>query len=377
MSELDISIIANVSISTPPATLGFYNPNSLMIITADTALGDLGYNSYGLYKDLNSVGTDWGTTTNTYKMAQAIFAQSPNILSAGGYLMIAPKQSSETLAQAITRMSGVVYFAGVISSIVETDENYEAAATVVQGLDTILFVPTNNSDAFEASGLFETLSDAKDYHCKPIYYGAGTNVEAVCFGAAYASRSMCVDFTAQNSTLTMNLKDISGFVADDTITTTLQTQASGYGVDIYPSIGGLAKVLSYPVAGLYFDDVYNQIWFKKRAQVEFFNALAGTRNKIPQTEVGMNYLKNAVVRVCQLGVYNGFLAPGTWNSADTFGNPDDFRRNIQEFGYYVYSAPITSQSQTDRQARKAPVIQVAAKEAGAIHSGSIILNFEQ
>ena len=42
----------------------------------------------------------------------------------------------------------------------------------------------------------------------------------------------------------------------------------------------------------------------------------------------------------------------------------------------IISSPISAQLQTARAGRNAPVIQIAGKEAGAIHSGSVILSFE-
>ena len=48
-------------------------------------------------------------------------------------------------------------------------------------------------------------------------------------------------------------------------------------------------------------------------------------------------------------------------------------KNIKEKGYYVYSLPISEQSQPDREARKAPLIQIAIKSAGAIHSSDEIV----
>ena len=71
----------------------------------------------------------------------------------------------------------------------------------------------------------------------------------------------------------------------------------------------------------------------------------------------------------------GVIAPGTWNG-DTFGNQQDFIRNIEDNGYYLYSLPIAQQAQAEREAREAPIVQIAIKEAGAIHSSSIIINIE-
>ena len=68
---------------------------------------------------------------------------------------------------------------------------------------------------------------------------------------------------------------------------------------------------------------------------------------------------------------NGLVAPGLWNGG-SIGQlaPGDTLTK----GYYVYANPLNSQAQADREARKAPVIQVAAKLAGAIHFADVLIN---
>jgi hypothetical protein len=72
-------------------------------------------------------------------------------------------------------------------------------------------------------------------------------------------------------------------------------------------------------------------------------------------------------------VANGELAPGQWNSSQTFGDPLTFIKNIQQVGYYIFSTPVALQSSSDRNARKAPLVQIAAKRAGAIHSSTVLV----
>lgn len=376
MAEMDISIIANVSIAESPRTLGFYSPNTLLILTNETPVSTF-TGSYAPYWNAQAAATDWGTNSSAYKLVQAALSQSPSILSAStGVVYIAPMRSGESVSDAMLRLSEDVYFAGVLCAQLVVGEDADEAAVTAQTLDTVWFFPSNNADQLnETTGKFWAVSQAGQTHTKPLLYTASEDA-ALYFSAAYASRALAVEFTGQNTTNTLNLKDMIGLLADDGITNTIYTQCQELGVDIYPSVGGLPKVISNAVAGQFFDQIYNRMWFKKRVQVEVFNGLAGTRTKIPQTEVGMNFLKGKVQEVCALAVYNGMFAPGKWNSSDTFGNPDDFRRNILESGYFIYSAPVSQQAQADRETRKAPLISVAGKEAGAIHSANIIIYFE-
>ena len=174
----------------------------------------------------------------------------------------------------------------------------------------------------------------------------------------------------------MNLKDLANVAADTNISETLLERIKAVGADCFASIEGLPKVLSNKQGGQYIDQVQNRIWFVNSIQREAFNTLARVGTKIPQTEQGMALLENAIRTVCNTAVNNGMLAPGKWNSADTFGNLEDFLENISQFGYYIYHTPVALQSQSEREERKAPLIQIAAKEAGAIHSANILVYLE-
>jgi hypothetical protein len=91
----------------------------------------------------------------------------------------------------------------------------------------------------------------------------------------------------------------------------------------------------------------------------------------------MDALKGAYRTVAVQAKSNLFIAAGEWTGSDTFGKPEDFKRNIKDFGYFIYSLPISQQSVADREARKAPVCQVALKYAGAIQSSTVIVNFNR
>ena len=88
-------------------------------------------------------------------------------------------------------------------------------------------------------------------------------------------------------------------------------------------------------------------------------------------------LVEQVEKTLALFVRAGVIAAGTWNSTYDFGNPEVFRRNIATTGFYVYAKPMSEQSQSEREQRKAPAIQVAFKMAGAIHTADIAIVFER
>lgn len=192
------------------------------------------------------------------------------------------------------------------------------------------------------------------------------------FQAAYASRGLSVDFNGSNTTMTMHLKDLATILPDPSMNQTLLNKCQDAGADIYGSFQGVAKTFTSG-ANTFFDRIYNRLWIVNAFKVAGFNLLGTTPTKIPQTEDGQIQLTSALRRIAEQAVTNGFLAPGVWTDPTTFGPGTDLRDNVLQRGYYFYSQPIAKQSVAARNARQAPVVQVALKEAGAEHSGSMII----
>ena len=372
-NQLDITNVITISLSAAQTGLGEYNVNNLAIFSADTpaeSFGDLGYK---IYKAPKEVGVDFGTTSTTYKMALAVFAQTPNILNGDGYLTVIPfASSSEVLASAITRADSLVQFFGILSTKDYDAEEVAAAAAVVQTLNKILFVVSNSASDIAATGSFHDIAEAGYDKTRCLAYLSETTEPAKVMAAAYAGRALSTAFEGSNTTSTMHLKDLIGITADPTMTQTQLNLCQACGADAYVNIAGVAKTFTSGANG-FFDQVYNRCWFLGALEVAGFNALAKVSTKVPQTEPGMTILKGAYRLVCDRAVRNGYVAPGAWNSADRFGDVEAMLRNIEEVGYYIYSLPVNQQAQTEREERKAPLVQIAIKEAGAIHSSNVLV----
>ncbi len=380
-NQIPISYVVNVSIAEQPAGLAPKQLSTLLILTDDEPVSPLS-GDYIIARAARTVEQNFGTGKDSTKMAQIIFSQNPNILANSGYVIVAPYTStSETTAQAISRLSAQIYFEGILTTReLDDEEAGEASAAVEATADQIFFLPSSDVNALQtANGLFYKLQSNTQTKCLLYTYGADEDTKkanAKLFAAAYASRGLSVNYSGSNTCITMNLKDLTGIEADTNITETILQQCADLGVDCFPSIAGLAKVISNRGNGLYFDQVANRIWLTSTIQTNVFNTLATTRTKIPQTEPGMNLLKSAVYDAFDQAVTNGMIAPGQWNSSDTFGVLEDFYRNILETGYYIYSTPVVEQEQAEREQRKAPLIQCAGKEAGAIHNSDIMIYLE-
>lgn len=372
MAIINISNVINVSVLAPPAGLAPYSQNNLLCLTEDVPVASLG--DVTAYSSAQDVAADWGVESNVYKAAAAVFSQSPNIITGGGLFCVCKMLAGETLSEGMLRAQGLVYYGGVAATMAVSDSDVLDAGAVAESSRKLLFVVKSVETALDSGGLLADIQDQGMQHVRGLYYGLTEDAEKMKW--AYAGRAMSTNFAATNTTITMNLKQLITVGADTTATQTIVQKAKAVGADLYVSIAGRSSVLSNGANGFY-DDVYNLDWLVGSLQVSGFNFLAQTSTKVPQTEAGMGGLKGAYREVCQQAVANGFVAPGRWTSADTFGPPQDFVRNVADFGYYIYSSPVASQLPADRAQRKAPAVQIAVKYAGAIHTSDVLVYINQ
>ena len=489
MSKLSIDNVVRVSLLSALRGLANVNTSALAIFTDEAPIpGDFG--DFRTYLEPTAVAADFGSNSETFRLATIMFGQSPNILTGGGYLVIIPRDASapaqpatiissdfvnltaltatdyninvavdggaaadiligeidltdlstvesslnstavtaaglvftlsgelasakvslkstttgvassltigtpstgtnaatplrlsgtasgadagiEKVKDTILRTSNSINYFGIVLNEKLSDSDLLETASLVQSLDKIMFVGSNVES--DISGVFSTIKDSGFTHTRCLYYSIAES-KSIDFAAGYASRALSTNFDGGGTAQTMHLKEIVGLTADSGLSQTILDLAKGEGVDIYVDFG--VPKLFTSGANQYFDQVYNRLALKLRLQIAGFNLLAQISTKIPQTEAGMTALKKAYRDVCALFIFNGVGAPGAWNSAITYGNPEDHIRNIAELGYYIYSQPISQQAQSERDARVAPLIQIALKESGALHSSDVTVFVE-
>lgn len=485
--QVPLSYTINVSLAETLAGLANFNTNSIAIFTNETA----GFSeNYQAYISPSAVATDFGSSSLTYAMANALFTPVPNFRTGGGYLYIFPfggvnatpatfttddissnvtafksvsdgslsitidgnanlvtgldftsvstiddivtvlngknldvyieavgntikftskrygtasgivisaitsgsvedistaayldasngttvagtNASGQTLADAVAAAQKQIYFGGVLSTQFVDDDTLLANSSAIQSLDCDYFESITSLKDISAIGA--SIKAAGNTKTRLLAYSLNNGKRAI---ATYSTIAKSVNYSGSNTANTLNLKTLTGITPDSGLSDTYILAANTNGVDVYGNTGGLGCVYSNSNGG-YTDDIENQLWFKKAIEVAGFNYLRQTNTKIPQTESGMAGLRNAYSQICEKAVNNGVVAPGTWNTAVPFGDPETFKRNITEKGYYVYSLPVAQQSQTDREARKAPVVQIAIKLSGAFHFSEVIITVER
>lgn len=273
----------------------------------------------------------------------------------------------EGLSNAVARVNGKIFFGGVLDTVIRDNTSILENATGIEAISKKVYVPVTRS-LNNIGVLGKAIKDGGYRKTKLVAYSYGTTEDALCMAGAYLSKALCTNYRGSNTCITMNLKELATIQPDTNCGDNTLQQARVNGVDIYGSTSGLSCVYSCRNAGGYMDDITGIASFTGELEVAGFNYLRQTNTKVPQTEAGMTGLKNCLAQVCERYVTNGFLGTGlTWNSSEKFGDPEDFDRNIEENGYYMYSLPVAQQAQSEREARIAPLVQIACKSAGAIH----------
>lgn len=323
--------------------------------------------NYGTSSSVALKATTGGSGTDLYGSS---YFDGANQVTATG-----TAQTGTTLAEAVAQAEEIGYFGGVLTTQILDNAGIEAAAAAIQAKDHVYFEGVQSlknigtlGAAIKSASLKKTRLMAKT--------DEGTEICKIAI-ATYATIAQSSNYSGTNTALTMNLKELTGVKPDSNINSTYYNLAKQNGVDIYATTEGLSCVYSFD-NGYYTDDATNLLWLKKALEVSGFNYLRKTNTKIPQTEAGMTGLKNAYETRCSQGVRNGVIGTGLrWNDSIPFGDPEDFQRNIEEKGYYIYSIPIAEQNQAEREQRIAPVVQIAIKLSGAIHSSNVIVQVQR
>lgn len=194
------------------------------------------------------------------------------------------------------------------------------------------------------------------------------------FGVSYMARTHTVNFNGERTAITLHLKTLN--VPAETYSQTEIDKTKAVGLDIYTTIKDAPCVLT-SAANDFVDNVYNLMAYVDAVQTDSFNLLKTTPTKVPQTYYGVDQLEDCAEKTTRGFVKAGVFNPGTWTLPDFFGDRDMFLRNIEQNGFYVLAGDLAEQSTADRQARKSPVLQIAVKNAGAVHSEDIIINFNK
>lgn len=338
------------------ATVSWDAVNSRFIVTSSTT----GIASSVSFANAPAVGTDVSTL---FRLKEAD----------EGYLIAgADAESLVDAVQAIANISADWYGLYVASSVVPTTPEYLAVAAFIEGsgLSRIFGITSQATAILDSAQTTDIASQLKALGYKRTfiqYSSKSPYASASIFGRAFT-----VNFDGSNTTLTIKFKQEPG-VAAETITASQAATLRDKNCNVFVKYNNDTNIIQEGVMvnGFFFDEVHGTDWLQNAVQTAVYNLLYTSPTKIPQTDAGINVITTTIAQVLTQAVVNGLVAPGQWN-APGFGALNQF--DTLETGYYIYAPPVASQLQADREARKAPVIQVAIKLAGAVHFVDVIIN---
>lgn len=374
---LPVSNVVNVDIIMSPTAASGRNFGALLILGTSTVIPIT--ERLRLYAGIDDIGTDFGVSSPEYEAASIFFSQSPNPTQVyigrwAKTLATGETGTAETLAAAVNACLEYTNWYGLAvaddADLVDGDVISVAAAIEASSLSHIFAVTTGDAMTLSATSSADLAAKLKaaSYSRTFVQYSTSSRYAALsAFGRAFT-----VDFTGSNTTITLKFKTEPG-VTYETLTLSQAAAVDGKNANVYVYYANDTAILQQGVManGDFFDERQGLDWLQNYVQTNLYNLLYTSTTKIPQTDAGVTRLLTNVEASMDQSVTNGLVAPGVWNGGDIgqLAAGDTLTK-----GYYVYAAPIADQAQSDREARKAPLIQVACKLAGAVHYADVQIN---
>ena len=323
----------------------------------------------------HTAGTSSSVTGATDPGSGATLATDLKLTTAQGGASTAGIAAEEPVAAitTITPLNGDIYGFMFAATTDITIDQYVAVAAYIEGASPVhIFGITSGASAIldpaSTTDLGFLLSDAA--YSRTFYQYSQSSDYAV---ASIFGRAFTTDFTAQNSLITLKFKQEPGVTAESLTETQATTLRNKHG-NVFVNYQNSAAIIQEGVmaSGIFFDERQGTDWLQNATQTDLFNLLYTSPTKIPQTDAGIHQMVATVEKTMDAAVNNGLVAPGVWNSTLEFGLLKANQTLAK--GYYVFAPPVASQSQADRELRKAPTIQCAIKLAGAVHSANVAIN---
>ncbi|EFV3868997.1 DUF3383 domain-containing protein [Salmonella enterica] len=374
---LPVSNVVNVDVIIGPRAATGRNFGSLLILGSSTVIPVS--ERIRLYSSPEDIGTDFGVDSPEYEAATVYFSQSPRPkeVYVGRWaktLATGEAGTAEKLMDAVNAVMGYTNWYGLgiadKEDIADDDWLKVAAAVEASGVSRILAITTSDPatmDATSTTDLAYKLKAAK-YGRTFVQYSTGSKYAALsAFGRAFT-----VNFNGSNTTITLKFKQEPG-VTYETLDLSQAKALDAKNCNVYVYYQNDTAILQQGVmsSGDFFDERHGLDWLQNYVQTNLYNLLYTSTTKVPQTDAGVTRLLSNVEQSMDQSVTNGLVAAGVWNGGP-IGQLDS--GDTLTKGYYVYAQPISEQAQADREARKAPVIQVACKLAGAVHFADVQIN---
>ncbi|MNB62560.1 hypothetical protein D3C81_47750 [compost metagenome] len=379
---LPVSNVVNVDVIMSPTAATGRNFGSLLILGSSTVIPVS--ERIRLYAAIEDIGDDFGIDSPEYEAALVFFGQSPKPTQVyigrwAKTLTSSESGSVETVVEAVnaclqyTNWYGLIIADDVVAGadVIDTDDVIDVAKVIeASSLSRIFGVTSAEAGIIDSTSTTDVASLLKEgkYARTFIQYSTKNPYAAVsAFGRAFT-----VNFNGSNTTITLKFKQ-EPTVPYETLTVGQAAAVDAKSANVFVYYANDTAILQQGVMsnGDFFDERHGLDWLQNYVQTNLYNMLFTSTTKIPQTDAGITRLLSNVEQSMDQSVNNGLVAAGLWNGGPIGQlSPGDTLTK----GYYVYAQPLVQQAQSDREARKAPLIQVACKLAGAVHYADVQIN---
>ncbi|WP_447880355.1 DUF3383 domain-containing protein [Serratia fonticola] len=348
-------VAARITEKLTTGTVTWDAANSRFLITSKTS----GASSAVGYGSANTAGTD-------------VSAMMKAVQNAGA-LAIA-RAAAENIQSCIFKLADMStgWYGLQIADTSLSDDDVVSVAAFIQSEDVsrIYGHTTQNTGALDLDNTTDIASKLKalTYGRTFVQYSsASPYATASIFGRAFT-----VNFLGNNTTITLKFKQQPGISAEF-LTQSQANTLTAKNCNVFVHYDNDTAIIQEGVMsnGDFFDERHGLDWLQNYVQNNLYNVLYTSTTKVPQTDPGVTRLLTSVNGSLEQGVTNGLIAPGVWNG-DPVGELNT--GDTLTAGYYTYAPPVASQSQAERDTRRAPVIQCAIKLAGAVHFADVIIN---
>ena len=283
----------------------------------------------------------------------------------------------ETALSALLAIDGMYssQFYGIVVPGGDNDDQEELAA-YVEASDPVHYLGVTTSDTTTLDPVhtddLAAILASFGYNKTAVQFST-TNPYAIC---SYLGRILTTIWAGTNTAITLMYKRQPGVGIEGYLSTNMANALRDKNCNVYAGVANGANIIQdgTSASGEFTDTIVGADALALDIQRTLFNVLYGTPTKIPQTDQGMSILLNATNTTLSRYVSNGYLAPGTWN-APGFG--DLSQGDTLPLGFYTWAPSMGDQEQGERAARRAPLIQIAAKCAGAIHYVDVLIYINQ
>ncbi len=366
---LPISNVVNVSISLAALAAGPRSFGSLLILGSTTGVIDT-IERMREYSSIKEVAEDYGVDDPEYKAALAYFGQSPKPRTL--YIGYWDKTGSESVQAAVAECLQSLKWYGLTIAADLTNVEADAVAALIEASDPVRMFgyTTQEEESLSATSTTDTAYKLKNKNYRrtfAIFSSDNPYAAASVFGRAFS-----VNFMGTNTTITLKFKQLPGIAAED-LKISEANALKAKNCNVFAGYDNDTSILQEGVMcdGSFFDEVHGLDWLQNHLETALWNLYYTSNTKIPQTPAGVNRQCGVLERACEQAVTNGLLGEGQWNG-DSFGALET--GDYLPKAFYVYTNSLDDQAQSEREARKAPVFQIATKLASATHFADVIVS---